>query len=74
MRGNIGNAFVSVAVNQTTDSVCHLIANIVSGNLDIEVLSDTHLICSKVLDDINHSTVARYMNVGLQMLWPSRVH
>jgi hypothetical protein len=70
IRSNIGDAFIGVAMNETTDSVVRFIANIVAGKLDIEVPSNTHLICSKVLHHTNHSTVARYVNDGLNVLWP----
>jgi hypothetical protein len=42
--------------------------------LDTEVPSNPHLICSKVLHHTNQSSVAKFVNDGLQALWPSRVH
>jgi hypothetical protein len=63
-----------VAVDETTDSVGHFIANLVAGKLDIEVPSNPYLICSKVLHHTNHSTVARFVNDGLEFLWPTGVH
>jgi hypothetical protein len=42
--------------------------------LDIEVSSTPHLICSKVLLHISHSTVARFANDGFKLLWPAGVH
>jgi hypothetical protein len=53
--------------------VC-FIANLVAGKLDIEVSSNPHLICSRVLCHTNHSTVARFVNDGLRVLWSNRVH
>jgi hypothetical protein len=63
-------------VDETTDSVGRFIASLAGGNLhvDIEVPSNPHLICSKVLHHTNHSTVARFVNDGLKMLWPTGVH
>jgi hypothetical protein len=52
-----------VAVDETTDSVNRFITNCVAGKLDIEVPSNPHLICSKVLHHTNHSTVARFVSV-----------
>jgi hypothetical protein len=70
-RGNIGDAFIWVAVDETTDSVGRFVANLVTGKLNIEVL---HFICSKVLHRTYHSTVTRFLNDGLKMLWPAGVH
>jgi hypothetical protein len=46
----------------------------VAGKLDIEVPSNLHLIFSKVLHHTNHSTVARFVNEGRKVSWPTRVH
>jgi hypothetical protein len=65
-RGNIGDAFVWVAVDETTDSMGHFIINHVAGKLDMEVLSNPHSICSKVLHHTNRSTVATFVIDGLK--------
>jgi hypothetical protein len=74
LRGNTGDAFIWVALDKTTDSVDRFIANLVAGKLYIEVPSIPHLICTKVLHHTNHSTVVRFVNDGLKVLWPTRVH
>jgi hypothetical protein len=74
IRSNIGDAFIWVVVDETTDCVCRFIANLVAGKLDTEVPSNPHLVCSKVLHHSNHSTVARFVNDGPKLLWPARVH
>jgi hypothetical protein len=61
-------------VDETTDSVSSFIPNFVAGKLDIEVPSNPHLICSKVRHLTNHSTVARFVNDELKVLWPTGVH
>jgi hypothetical protein len=70
----MGDAFIWVAVDQTMDFIRRLIVILVAGKLDTEVPSNPNLICFKVLHHTNHSTVARYVNDGLQVLWPTRVH
>jgi hypothetical protein len=40
--GNIGDGFIWVFVDKTTDSMGHFIANLVAGKLDIEVPSNPH--------------------------------
>jgi hypothetical protein len=74
VRGNIGDAFIWVAVDETMDSVGLFIANLVAGKLDIEVLSNLHLISSKILHHTNHPTVARFGNGGLPVLWHTGIH
>jgi hypothetical protein len=74
VRGNIGDAFIWVAVDETTDSGGRIIANLVAGKSDTEVPSNPHLICSRVLHYTNHSTVARFVNDGLKVLWPTGVY
>jgi hypothetical protein len=59
--GNTGDAFIWVAVDETTDSVGRFLANLVASKLDIAVPSKPHLICSKVLHHTNHSTVTRFV-------------
>jgi hypothetical protein len=68
IRGNIGDAFIWVAVDETTDSVGHFITNFVAGKLDIEVPSNPHFICSKILHHTNHPTVARFLDDRLTVL------
>jgi hypothetical protein len=70
----MGDAFIWVAVNETTDSMGCFIANLVAGKLDIEVPYNPHLICSKVLRHIDHSTVSGFVSDGLKILWPTGVH
>jgi hypothetical protein len=56
-------------VDETTDSMDHFIANLVAGKFDIEVPSNPHLICSKVLHRTNRSTLAKFVDG----LWPTGV-
>jgi hypothetical protein len=71
MRGHIGDAFMWVAVDETTDSVGRFIVNFVEAMLDIDVPSNPHLICSQIMHHTNHSTVARFVNDGLKALLPT---
>jgi hypothetical protein len=63
IRGNRGDAFIWVAVDEMTSVGC-CILNLVAGKLDTEVPSNPYLICSEVLHHINHSTAARTANDG----------
>jgi hypothetical protein len=69
IRGNIRDAFIWVAVDETTDSVVRFQVKIVAGNLDIEVPCHPYLICFKVLQHTNYSIVVRFVNDGLEVLW-----
>jgi hypothetical protein len=46
----------------------------VAGKLYPEVPSNPHSICSKVLHRTIHSTVERFVNDGLKVLWLAGVH
>jgi hypothetical protein len=74
IRGNIGDAFIRVSVVETADSMGRFITNLMAGKLNIEIPSNPHFICSEVLHHINHSTVARFVNDGLEVLWPPGVY
>jgi hypothetical protein len=54
IRGNTGDAFIWVDVDETTSMGCFIL-NLVAGKLHTEVPSNPHLIYSKVLPHINHS-------------------
>jgi hypothetical protein len=69
----LGDAFIWVAVDKTIDSVGRFVVNLVVGKLDTEVPSNPHLICSKVLHHTNNSTVTRFVNDRLKVLWPMGV-
>jgi hypothetical protein len=62
IRGNIEDAFIWAAVDETTDSVNRFIVNPVAGKLATEVPSNPHLIRSEDLHHTSHSTVARFVN------------
>ena len=49
------------------------IANLVVGKLDPETPSTPHLICSRLLQQTNHATIARFVNDGLKVLWPEGI-
>jgi hypothetical protein len=73
VRCHIGDAFMWVAVDETMDSMGCFITNLVAGKVDIAVPSNPHLICSRVLHHTDYSTVARFMNDRLKLLWPTRI-
>jgi hypothetical protein len=57
IKGNIGDAFIWVAVDETMDYVGRFVTNHVAGTLGIEVPSTPHLICSKV---VHRTSVVAY--------------
>ena len=54
-------------------AVGRYIANFIVGKLDSENPAKPYLIYCKPLDQTNHSTVARFINDGLKVLWPNGV-
>lgn len=73
IRDEVGVSHIWLAVDETTDTLGRYVANLVVGKLDPDSPSRSFLISSKVLEKTNHSTVARFVNDGLKVLWPESV-
>jgi hypothetical protein len=73
IKGNIGDAVIWVAADEKNSVGC-FIKNLVAGKLVTSVPSNPRLICSEVLHHIDHSTVARFVNDGLGVSWPTEAH
>jgi hypothetical protein len=73
IREEIGESYIWVAVDETTDVLGRFVANLILGKLDPEALSKSFFILSKVPEHTDHSTVARFVNDGLKVLWPESV-
>lgn len=71
IRSDIGGNSVWVSVDETTDSCGRYIANFIVGKLCQEEPGKPHLLSCKMLEKTNHSTVARFVNDSLQLLWPT---
>jgi hypothetical protein len=63
-----------VTVDEAMDFMSCLNMSLVAVKLDIEVLSNSHMICFKVLAHTDHSTVARFVRDGLKVLRTTGVH
>jgi hypothetical protein len=55
------------AVNEIMSSVVCFTVNLVAGKLDIEVPSNPHLICSRLLDHTDLFTAAGFVSDGLKV-------
>lgn len=73
IRADIGDSYIWIGVDETTDAVGCYIANLIVGKLDSENPAKPYLIYCKPLEQTNHSTVARFINDGLKVLWPNGV-
>lgn len=67
VRSDIGNNYIWIAVDETTDGKGRYIANLVIGKLDGKESPTPFLISSKTLEHANHATVARFVNDGLKV-------
>ena len=61
IRGDIGEAYVWIAVDETTDACGRFTANVIVGKLDKDSPSEGHLIASKQLEATNHATIVRVL-------------
>jgi hypothetical protein len=64
IREEIGNPYIWVTVDGTTDALRRFVANLIIGKLDPEAPCRSFL---------TFSTVARFVNDGLKVLWPQSV-
>jgi len=60
------------AVDETTDINGRYVVNLLVGILKSNYPTHSFLLTCKVLNKTNHSTVARFVNDGLKLLWPLR--
>lgn len=70
IRNSIGDNFIWVAVDETTDALGRYVANIVVGKLCSEEPGKPHLLACKMLEKTNHLTISRFVNDSLRLLWP----
>lgn len=71
IREKIGDNFVWISVDETTDVTGRSIANFIIGKLSDVSGEESFLLCSKELEKTNFSTIARFVNASILTLWPS---
>uniref|UniRef100_A0A2S2PVX4 DUF659 domain-containing protein n=1 Tax=Sipha flava TaxID=143950 RepID=A0A2S2PVX4_9HEMI len=69
IREIIGNSDIWIAVDETTDTNGRYIANLLVGVLECDTPSQPYLLACKELPKTNHSTVSRFINDSLKILW-----
>jgi len=70
IKNKIGENNIWIAVDETTDTNSRYVANLLVGILKSNTPTRPFLLACKVLEKTNHSTVARFINDGLKLLWP----
>uniref|UniRef100_T1H901 DUF659 domain-containing protein n=1 Tax=Rhodnius prolixus TaxID=13249 RepID=T1H901_RHOPR len=75
IREHIKDGPIWVSINETTDVEGRYIANAVIGKLDsdADVDSKPFLLNCEVLEKCNHSTISRFFDASMHILWPSGV-
>lgn len=74
IRAKIGENYIWVALDETTDVCGRYVANFVVGVLAAEEdQCHSYLLTLDVLPKVNHSTVAVFFNDALSLLWPSGI-
>jgi len=71
IREVIGNSDIWIAVDETTDTNERYIANLIVGVLKHDTPSQPYLLTCKKLPKTNHSTISRFINDNLKILWPA---
>ncbi|KAF0760196.1 DUF659 domain-containing protein [Aphis craccivora] len=71
IRDEVGDSYIWISVDETTDINGRFIANLIIGVLHREKATRSYLISCKELSKTNHSTVTRFVNDSLKILWPT---
>lgn len=71
IRDSIGENYVWISVDETTDKCGRYIANLIVGKMSEDELPTSHLLACKQLEQTNHATIARFINTALLTLWPN---
>lgn len=71
IREKVGDSYIFLIVDETTDINGNYIANLLVGALSSENSCDLFSIACKKLEKTNHSTISRFVNDGLRILWPN---
>jgi len=70
IKEKVGDSYIFLIVDETTDIIGNYIAYLLIGALSSENSCNPFLIACKKLEKINHSTISRFINDGLRILWP----
>ncbi|XP_039315482.1 uncharacterized protein LOC120360022 [Solenopsis invicta] len=73
IRSDIGDNYIWISVDETTDKLGRQVANFIVGKL-CEETTTPHLISSQVLERTNNTTIARFVNSNMKILWPRESH
>lgn len=69
IKNQIGNHYIWLTVDETTDSCGRYVANLLVGILNDDQPSQTYLVYCKELSKTNHATIARFIQDGLANLY-----
>lgn len=73
IREDIGDSYIWVSVDETSDPMNRYIANMVVGKLSPDGPSIPHLVCVKELSKVNSQAIAYFVNKGLQSLYSGNI-
>lgn len=71
IRKDVGESNIWISVDETIDQCGRYIAHFICGKLDPKEPSRPNLLASKALEKVDHSTIARFVNDSLRILWPN---
>lgn len=75
IKNDIGENYMWISVDETTDKVGRYVANLILGKLCENEKSVPHLLSSKQLEVTNYASIARFVNssISIRMAWPDSV-
>ena len=74
IREEVGDSYVWVGVDETTDSTGRYVAALVVGTLFKEKAGKCYLVSVEELDKTNSTTIAQFFSKVLQQLWSETHH
>ncbi|KAJ4437334.1 hypothetical protein ANN_17473, partial [Periplaneta americana] len=73
IREDIGDSYIWVSVDETSDPMNRYIANMAVGKLSPDGPSIPHLVCVKELSKVNSQAIAYFVDKGLQSLYSGNI-
>ena len=69
IRKEIGENYIWVSIDETTDCEGRYIGNVVIGILNSDIISKPYLINTEQLEKVNHQTIGKLFNDSMSILW-----
>jgi len=73
IRKEIGNNYILVSIDETTNRQERYIRNVVIGTLNSEISSKPYLLTTEQLEKTSHPTIGKLFNDSMRILWKNSI-